>query len=99
MRITAAAITAASLGMMTGVAVTVHAHQSLVSPGWAERVGNTRLRRADLPVGGTALLLVSAVLRLAGRPRAAAVVAAGGMGAAAGAVGTGLARPLPPAQR
>src|SRR5580693_1078186 len=99
MRTTAAAVTAASLGVMAGVAVTVHAHQAPSSPGWALRVGNTRLRRADLPVGGTALLLISGALRLAGRPRAAAVAAAAGMGAAAGAVGTGLAQPLPPAGR
>jgi hypothetical protein len=59
----------------------------------AEPVLSTRLRRADLPVGGTLAVIVAFILRCAGRRRAATVVAALGLGAAAGAVGTGLADP------
>jgi hypothetical protein len=88
-------MTAAGLGLTAGIAVTRHAHRAPSSPGWARRVGGTRLRRCDLPVGGTAMLLAAGALRIAGKPKAAAVVAALGLGAAAGAVGTGLAQPLP----
>jgi hypothetical protein len=42
-------------------------------------------------------LLVAAVLRGTGQRRAARAVTALGIGAAAGAIGTGLAEPLPPA--
>ena len=52
---------------------------------------------AILPVGGAAALLVAAVLRGTGQRRAALAVTALGIGAAAGAIGTGLAEPLPPA--
>lgn len=94
-RTTAAA--AAVVGLAAGVAVTRHSHRSPSSPGWAQRVGGTRFRRSDVPVGGILALLVALALQAAGRRRAAAAVAALGAGAAVGAVGTGLADPLPPA--
>jgi hypothetical protein len=59
-------------------------------------MGRSRLRRSDLPVGGTAALLAAALLRGADRPGAARAVAALGIGAAVGAVGTGWTEPLPP---
>lgn len=89
-------ITAATLGLAAGVLVTHRAHRAPLSPSWATRVGRTRLRRSDLPVGGTLALLAASVLRLAGKRRPATVVAALGIGAAAGAIGTGLIDPLAP---
>jgi hypothetical protein len=85
-----------AVGLGAGVAVTLRAHRAPVSPWWDQRAGNTRLRRSDLPAGGTAALLAAAVLRGTGRNRAALATAALGIGAAAGALGTGLAQPLPP---
>jgi hypothetical protein len=84
-------------GLGASAAVTRHSHASPSSPGWALRVGRTRLRRSDMPVGGTLLLMVALVLALLGQSGAAAVVGALGIGSAVGAVGTGLADPLPPA--
>jgi len=92
-----AAVVAAIIGLALGIVVTRHAHASPSSPGWALRVGRTRLRRSDLPVGGTLALLVALGLLLFGQLWPATVVGALGVGAAAGAVGTGLADPLPPA--
>lgn len=91
------AAAAAAAGLTAGVAVTRHSHRSPSSPGWALRVGRTRLRRSDMPVGGTLALRAAVVLRATGRSGPASVVAALGAGAALGAVGTGLADPLPPA--
>jgi hypothetical protein len=85
------------LGLSAGVAVTHHAHRVPASPWWDRPAGRSRLRRSDLPVGGGAALLVAAVLRGTGQRRAALAVTALGIGAAAGAIGTGLAEPLPPA--
>jgi hypothetical protein len=82
-------------GAAAGVAVTLHAHRKPVSAWWDQRAGHSTLRRSDLPVGGTAALLAAAALRAAGRPRAALALSALGIGAAAGAVGTGVAEPLP----
>jgi hypothetical protein len=93
----AASVAAAAVGLLAGVQVTRHSHRAPSSPGWAERVGRSRLRRSDLPVGGTLALVAALALQLAGQSGPAAVVAALGAGAAIGAVGTGLADPLPPA--
>lgn len=84
---------AAALGLAAGIAVTRHAHSDPSSPWWDERTGSTSLRHSDLPVGGTIALLIAFVLR---RRRVAATVAGLGIGAALGAVGTGLMDPLPP---
>jgi hypothetical protein len=85
----------AALGLGAGVAVTRHAHRVPAAPWWDERVGRSKLRRSDLPVGGAAALLTAVVLRSAGQRRAAWAIAALGAGAAAGALGTGFAEPLP----
>jgi hypothetical protein len=82
-------------GAAAGVAVTLHAHRKPVSVWWDQRVSRSTLRRSDLPVGGTAALLAAVALRAAGRPRAALALTGLGVGAAAGAVGTGIAEPLP----
>lgn len=89
-------VVAAAVGLAAGIAVTRRAHRDPISPWWDVRVGRTGLRRSDLPVGGTLAGLAAALLRRAARPRAAAIVVGLGVGAAAGAVGTGLADPLPP---
>jgi hypothetical protein len=91
----AAPLAAFGLGLAGGIVVTRHAHVSPASPGWAQPVGRTGLRRSDLPVGGTLAFGMALVLRRVHRPRTALVVAAFGLGAAAGAVGTGIADPLP----
>src|ERR1022692_418708 len=85
-----------AIGLGAGIAVTLRAHRAPVSPWWDQRVGRSRMRRSDLPVGGTAALLAAAVLRGTGRPGAALAVAALGTGAAVGAVGTGWTEPVPP---
>src|ERR1035437_2446101 len=59
---------------------------------WGERLGKTRLRFANLPVGGTIAIALSMVLP----SRVAVPVRALGVGALVGAVGWGIARPLPP---
>ncbi|MCW2648531.1 MAG: hypothetical protein QOD31_3160 [Pseudonocardiales bacterium] len=88
-------IIAAALGLAAGVAVTRHAHEAPSSPWWDGRVGTTPLRRSDLPLGGVAALLLARRLRKAGRRGAARTVTGLGLGAALGAVGTGLMDPLP----
>jgi hypothetical protein len=90
-----APIIAAALGLAAGVAVTRHAHEAPASPWWNGRVGTSPLRRSDLPLGGAVALLLARRLRKAGRRGAARTVAGLGLGAALGAVGTGLLDPLP----
>jgi hypothetical protein len=85
-----------AIGVGAGVAVTRHAHRVPASPWWDQRVGHSRLRRSDLPAGGTAALLLAAVLRGTGQRRSAQAATALGIGAAAGALATGLFEPLPP---
>lgn len=84
-----------AIGLAAGVAITRHAHRAPFTPGWAKPIGRTRFRRANMPVGGTMVLLAAAALHRSGRHRAATVAVALGVGAAAGPVVTGLADPLP----
>jgi len=85
----------AVIGMCAGIAVTRHAHRKPASPWWDQRAGNSRLRRSDLPVGGIAALLAAAAVRATGQHRIALAMTAIGLGAAAGALATGFAEPLP----
>ena len=80
-----------STGPTAGIAVTRRLHRD---PGgrWGERLGKTRLRFANLPVGGTIAIALSMVLP----SRVAVPVRALGVGALVGAVGWGIADPLPP---
>jgi len=79
-------------GLAAGITVTRRLHDDPDAGRWGERLGPTRLRFANLPVGGTIAIVVSTVL-----PRGPAVaVRALGAGALVGAVGWGIADPLPP---
>jgi hypothetical protein len=79
-------------GLAAGIKVTRDLHGDPNAGRWGERLGQTRLRYANLPVGGTLAIAISAVL-----PRGAAgPVRALGAGAVVGAVGWGIADPLPP---
>ena len=81
-----------SAGLAAGIAVTRRLHDDPDAGRWGERIGRTRLRFANLPVGGTIAIAGSLFL-----PRGVAVpVRALGVGALAGAVGWGMADPLPP---
>lgn len=85
-----------AIGLGGGVVVTRNAHRHPSSPWWEERVGRTRLRRADLPLVGTIAFALVPALRASGHRSAGVALAGLGAGAALGAVGTGLAEPLPP---
>ena len=75
--------------------VTLHSHRHPSSPGWAKRVGPTRLRRSDMPLVGVLALLVATVLARLGHRGSAAVAAGLAVGATTGALGTGILDPLP----
>ncbi len=82
---------AAVAGLAAGIAVTRHLHEDPDAGRWGRRLGRTRFRYANLPVGGTIALVMSRYL-----PRGlAGPVGAIGVGALLGAVGWGLADPLP----
>lgn len=82
-----------SAGLAAGIAVTRRLHGDPDAGRWGERIGGTRLRFANLPVGGTIAIAASFALPR----RAAAPVRALGAGALVGAVGWGAVDPLPPA--
>ncbi|MGI4894071.1 MAG: hypothetical protein ACRYF3_03040 [Janthinobacterium lividum] len=83
------------VGVAAAVTVTARSHRSPSKTWWVEPVANgSPLRRTDMPVVGSGLLLVAGGLHLVGRRRAAARVAAVGAGAALGPLATGLADPL-----
>jgi hypothetical protein len=87
--------TTALVGLVGGIVVTARAHRHPSSPGWIEPVGGTRLRRVDLPLVGTLSFLASILLRRSGKSDAARAVLGLAIGSTVGAVGTGLAEPLP----
>ena len=84
--------TAFCAGLAAGIKVTRDLHGDPDAGRWGERLGSTRLRYANLPVGGTLAIAASLVLPR----RAAAPVRALGAGALVGAVGWGVVDPLPP---
>jgi len=79
-------------GLAAGVAVTRRLHDDPEAGLWGERIGATRMRFANLPVGGTLAITASLVLP----PRVAGTVRALGAGALVGAVGWAIVDPLPP---
>lgn len=90
MRLTVPAFAA---GLVAGIKVTSDLHSRPDAGKWGDRLGSTRLRYANLPVGGTIAIVVSRLLPV----RVSGPVRALGAGAVVGAVGWGIADPLPPA--
>ncbi len=86
-----ARLAALAAGLGAGIKVTSDLHSSPDAGKWGDRLGSTRLRYANLPVGGTIAIVASLVLpaRVAGPARAL------GAGAVLGAVGWGMVDPLP----
>jgi hypothetical protein len=82
-----------SAGLGAGIVVTKRLHDDPEAGLWGERIADTRLRYANIPVGGTIALVLSAVAP----HRAAGGLRALGAGALLGAVGWGIVDPLPPA--
>jgi hypothetical protein len=80
------------LGLAAGVKVTRRLHDDPAAGLWGRRLGRTRLRYANLPVGGTIAIAAAAVLPA----RVGRVTRAVGGGALVGAVGWGVVDPLPP---
>jgi hypothetical protein len=80
------------LGLAAGVKVTRRLHDDPAAGLWGERLGRTRLRYANVPVGGTIAIAASAALP----PRVGRLTRALGAGALVGAVGLGVVDPLPP---
>jgi hypothetical protein len=80
-----------AVGLAAGVKVTrgLHADAGF----WGQRLGPTRLRNANLPLGGTLAITAATVLPTKLRRPVRAL----GAGAVLGAVGWGLVDPLPPA--
>jgi hypothetical protein len=78
-------------GLLAGIVVTRRLHADPDAGLWGKRLGHSRLRYANLPVGGTIALVgsVYAPEAVAGPLRAL------GFGALAGAVGYGAFDPLP----
>lgn len=78
-------------GLAAGIVVTRRLHDDPDAGRWGERLGSTRLRYANVPLGGTIALTGSLLVpqRIAGFVRAL------GLGAVAGAVGYGVFDPLP----
>ena len=86
---------AGAAGLAAGIQVTRRLHNDPDAGRWGERLGPTRLRYANLPVGGTIAIAASLLL-----PRSVALpVRALGFGALLGAVGWGFVDPLPPVPR
>jgi hypothetical protein len=80
-------------GLAAGIKVTKGLHEDPDPGRWGERLGSTRLRYANLPLGGTVALAVAIVAPDGITPGIRAL----GLGALVGAVGYGFFDPLPPA--
>jgi len=80
-----------SAGLAAGIKVTRDLHQDPDPGRWGERLGKTRLRMANLPVGGSIALAVAIVAPDVVTPALRGL----GLGALAGAVGYGFFDPLP----
>ncbi len=78
-------------GLAAGIKVTRDLHQDPDPGRWGERLGSTRLRYANLPLGGTVALGVAIIAPDLVTPAIRAL----GIGALAGAVGYGFFDPLP----
>ena len=85
-------VPAFAVGLAAGIKVTSDLHSNPDAGKWGDRLGSTRLRYANLPVGGTIAMVVSVLLPV----RVAVPARALGAGAVVGAVSWGIADPLPP---
>lgn len=79
-------------GVVGGIAVTRPMHRDPDSGRWGQRMGRTRLRNANLPVGGTVMIGLSLLLP----GRVGVITRALGAGAVVGVLGWGIVDPLPP---
>jgi hypothetical protein len=79
-------------GLAAGIRVTRRLHEAPDAGKWGERVAGTRLRYANIPVGGMIALGVAVIAPDGITPAIRAL----GLGALAGAVGYGFVDPLPP---
>lgn len=86
---------ATGIGLGGSAAATYRAHRKPMSPEWDDPVGDTRLRRSDLPIGGAVAMALALGSLVTGHRKAAAVFAGAGLGATAGSLGVGLMEPLP----
>jgi hypothetical protein len=78
-------------GLAAGIKVTRDLHQDPDPGRWGKRLGSTRLRYANLPLGGTIALVVAILAPDVVTPAIRGL----GVGALAGAVGYGFFDPLP----
>ena len=92
MTVSPVAAVAFTAGLAAGIKVTRGLHADPDAGRWGERLGRTRLRFANLPVGGTIALGTSLLLP----DGLGTSVRALGLGAVVGAVGWGVVDPLPP---
>lgn len=88
-------VLATGIGLGGSAAATYRAHRNPMSPQWDDRVGDSRFRRSDLPVGGGVALALAFGSLLSGHTKAAAVLAGAGVGATVGSLGVALVDPLP----
>jgi hypothetical protein len=80
-------------GLAAGVKVTRRLHEDPDAGRWGERLGSTRLRYANIPLGGAVALGVASIAPDIATPAVRAL----GLGALVGALGYGFVDPLPPA--
>lgn len=86
-------ILATLAGTALGVVVTVRLHAT--STGWGRRLGRTRFRRANLPVGGTIAALLAVVAHRAGSRELVGPLVAAAAAMAVTAIGWRYVDPLP----
>jgi hypothetical protein len=86
-------VVVALLELATRFVVTRRVQRGPSSPGWFRRVGQTRLRRSDLPVGFAVAMVAAFLLKRLGRPDAAGLVTAWAVEPGLGSVGTRILEP------
>lgn len=89
---TAAAV-AFLIGLALGIGVTDRLHGQ--ATGWGRRLGRSRFRRANLPVGGTIAALLAVVAQLAGSRELVGPLVAAAAAMAVTAIGWRYVDPLP----
>lgn len=87
----AANLLVAALAFAVAAAITRYEHRREPPGWWGQRIGGTRWRRANLPAGGTLMLLLALTI-----PAAATHFLAAAAGMAIAAIAGRVADPLPP---